>query len=229
MEAPEFARLEIKFVNYREEFAKLEQWLKLHWLGFAQPYPDRKINNIYFDSFDYRAYAENLSGASQRNKVRYRWYGEVELPASGTLEVKRKRNFFGWKLKYPVAEPPYEPGLTWKEIRRRIYRQIPAEGQIWMQDHPQIMMLNRYWRRYYVSNCQRIRVTFDWDQAIWDQRYKSTPNFHLRGVLPDTVVVEVKFARADRDLASEMIQSLPVRVGRHSKYMNGVRSATAQW
>jgi hypothetical protein len=35
-------------------------------------------------------------------------------------------------------------------------------------------------------------------------------------------VVEFKFARSRRDLASKILQGIPIRVSRHSKYINGV-------
>ena len=66
----------------------------------------------------------------------------------------------------------------------------------------------------------------DTDQAVWDQRYKSIPNYEQQSRLPDTLVVEVKFARGQRDLASDIIQTMPIRVSRHSKFMNGVRAVS---
>jgi hypothetical protein len=42
--------------------------------------------------------------------------------------------------------------------------------------------------------------------------------------MQDTLVFEFKFARADRQLAVELLAKMPLRVGRHSKYMNAVRA-----
>jgi hypothetical protein len=224
MEVPEEARMEIKFVAYRTDINTIERWLALHPLAFSLAHPDRHINNVYFDNFDYRAYAENLSGASERNKVRYRWYGNHIEPAAGCLEIKRKRNYFGWKEKYKVSKAPYRPNANWATIREEIETQITPRGSIWLADNPAPMIINRYVRRYFVSSCQRLRATIDWDQAVWDQRYQSQPNFNIKAHLPDTVVVELKFARDERELASAAIQGIPLRVGRHSKYMNAIRA-----
>lgn len=63
-------RHEIKFVASANERHSVIQWVRNHWAGFVQPYPPRRINNVYFDSYELSAYHENISGASQRSKVR---------------------------------------------------------------------------------------------------------------------------------------------------------------
>ncbi len=64
----------------------------------------------------------------------------------------------------------------------------------------------------------------DTRQAVWDQRFKPYPNFKHAANLPRVLVVEFKFDRKDRDQASEMLQGMPLRVSRHSKYMTGMRA-----
>jgi SPX domain protein involved in polyphosphate accumulation len=183
------------------------------------------VNNVYFDTHNNAAYVQNLSGASSRVKVRYRWYGQSQKPGAGVLEVKCKRNFFGWKKRFKC------PGLIagsegddWRDINRQLSEILPHEGRLWLQTYPAPTILNRYLRRYFVSSDEKIRITVDTDQAVWDQRYKSLPNYEQQSSLPDTLVVEVKFAREDRDLASDVIQTMPIRVSRHSKFMNAVRA-----
>ncbi len=39
-----------------------------------------------------------------------------------------------------------------------------------------------------------------------------------------SLVVEIKFSRPDRHQAAELLENIPIRIGRHSKYMNAVRS-----
>jgi hypothetical protein len=85
-------------------------------------------------------------------------------------------------------------------------------------------LLNRYLRKYFLSWDGKIRVTIDTDHTVFDQRFKSKPNFHMKANLPNTLIVEVKFARKDREYASQAIQGLPIRVSRHSKYITGVNA-----
>jgi SPX domain protein involved in polyphosphate accumulation len=222
LEVPEGCRYEIKFVGRSSEHHRLRGWLRQNFVGFGTAYPDRIVNNIYFDSFDYDSFAQNLSGASQRTKLRYRWYGESVTPDRGDLELKCKRNFFGWKLRSGVAEKPYETGDSWRLVRQRMMAQVNPEGRLWLGQHPFPVLINRYHREYFESSDRRIRATIDSGLTIYDQRYKPALNVTRRANIAPTIVIEFKFAREDRDYASDAIQGIPIRVGRHSKYMFGV-------
>lgn len=222
MQVPESARQEIKFVTHLRDADVMYRWLRLHPLAFAEAFPVRIVHNIYFDTYEYHAYAENLAGVSDRTKVRYRWYGDSLLPAPGKLEIKRKRNQFGWKLNYPVTDLPADENTSWEEIRHLICSDIDQSGQYWMLQNPWAVMINRYRRHYYLSACGRIRITLDFDQTVWDQRKSPRPNLTWAANLPETFVLECKFDRQERDLATRVMNGLPIRVSRHSKYMNAV-------
>jgi len=227
-QVPENARLEIKFAAYEVELHKLLNWLRMHPASFTVPFPNRHVNNIYFDTHHQSAFAENLSGASSRTKVRYRWYGESIPPDVGALEVKCKRNYFGWKLRYPLEIAPYTEGASWRVIYALMQRQLPNAGKVWLQSNPMPVLINRYYRRYFLSSNGKVRATVDTGQAVWDQRFKPYPNFDHCANLPRTLVVEFKFTRNDRDYASSLLQGMPLRVSRHSKYINGVRAISGR-
>lgn len=218
------ARHEIKFAAYAIERAGLEHWIRMHPAGFINPYPDRAVNNIYFDTWDYRAYADNIAGVSERSKVRYRWYGNSLGPDAGSLEVKQKRNHFGWKLRYAVAEAPYHEGYSWHDVRMAMRAHLPIDAQLWLLQNPLPVMINRYNRQYFATTDGSIRVTIDTSQRVYDQRMGNRPNFTRAGITQDTLVVEFKFSRAHRRDAVRILENIPLRVGRHSKYMNAVRA-----
>lgn len=77
---------------------------------------------------------------------------------------------------------------------------------------------------YFVSRDEKVRATIDVKQKMFDQRYKPFPNVRYSVNLPKTLVLEFKFDRKDRAIASEIMQGLPLRVCRNSKYMIGVKS-----
>jgi hypothetical protein len=221
---PEDSRLEIKFSAYEIQCHKLIQWIRIHPAGFCVPFPDRWVNNIYFDTHNYHAFTENLSGASSRTKIRYRWYGESTSPDIGILEVKCKRNYFGWKHRYSISVSPYKSGYSWKNIREKLIEQLPLEGKNLLNANPLPVIINQYYRKYFLSSDGKIRVTVDTKQAVWDQRFKPFPNFEFPSNLPNTLVVEFKFCRNYRGLASEILKGIPLRVSKHSKYINGLRA-----
>jgi hypothetical protein len=221
---PETSRIEIKFVASDIYYYSLLNWLHLHSAGFTSPYTDRWVNNIYFDTHDLGSYIENLSGVSSRTKVRYRWYGESIYPSAGALEIKLKRNLFGWKQRFLTTDSPYEKGMDWRAFRDRLRELLPTEGKSWLDTRPCQVLINKYYRKYLISPDGGIRVTVDSNQEVWNQRNNSCPNFTHRAFIPSTVVVEFKFHRKDRELASQCIQGIPIRLSKHSKYMVGFKA-----
>jgi hypothetical protein len=220
---PDSARHEIKFVAEGLRHRELEARVRLHPDGFREAYPPRQVNNLYFDDPRYFTFQENLVGASARSKVRLRWYGDTVHPRSGVLEVKRKRNQLGWKLSFPIGAVELDKD-SWLEIRRKLRAELGDSARTWLDAAPQPVLINRYLRQYFESPGGRVRLTLDREQRVFDQRFSSRPNLTRRANLPDSVVVELKFAPADRALAAQAVQGLPLRLSRNSKYVIGVRS-----
>lgn len=55
-------------------------------------------------------------------------------------------------------------------------------------------------------------------------RMSSVPNFRSAAHIAKNLVVEFKFDPIDKDIASDFIQSIPLRVSRNSKYILGVHA-----
>lgn len=223
-EVPLNSRREIKFVADDTEAGRLAHWLQLHPAGFRSPYPGRWINSIYFDSYHFAAYRQNLAGVSERTKVRYRWYGPDLHPGPGALEVKCKRNQFGWKLRYPVDRMVHIEDHRWRELFAQIMDRLPPQGRIWLLSNPQPAILVRYRRRYFETRDGRIRATIDEQQRVYDQRYKPYLNVTRCSNLCRTAVFELKFERGERETAAGILTGMPLRVSRNSKYVAGLRS-----
>ena len=178
------------------------------------------MNNVYFDTFDHFAYAENLSGASARSKVRFRWYGEGDEPEKGTLEVKRRRSSVGWKLSYRVGRVPLI-GTPWLRFRRALRDQLPGEARIWLDANPQQVLINRYRRRYFLSRDGALRITLDRDQVMFDQLASNRPNTTRRLNLPGVHILELKCEDTEYDSAMRALANCPIRGSRFSKYTVG--------
>lgn len=216
-------RFEKKFVASPVDLPTLERWVLSHRAGFRTAYPTRWVNSLYFDDWALSAYAENLSGVRDRTKIRFRWYGEPRERVSGNLELKCKRDNAGWKLTYPAGSIPLF-GSRWSNVLPRIREQLPPEPKLAFDSHPQPVLINRYSRRYFVSRDERVRVTIDSSQRVFDQRKASGPQIARAANLPDAVIMEMKSAIEDRSLLEDAIQGAPIRVSRHSKYMVGVHA-----
>ena len=227
LQVPENSRHEIKFVANFYTLPKILVWIKCNKLAFYNEYPDREVNNIYFDTYNYFSYASNLSGESSRQKVRYRWYGNNSLDL-GQLEIKNKRNNLGWKDTYKILQKPYNNNESWREVIKNITAELPDDAKPILKLYNFPVISNKYSRSYFISQDKKIRITIDTNQKIYDQRQKSLPNFKVKSIHMDTFVLEVKFDRTDRDYVTDFLTGLPIRVARHSKYMNSVNSVSGR-
>ena len=125
----------------------------------------------------------------------------------------------------PSRAPP-TPGVDWRAIRTLLQSQLPATGKTWLDTYPLPVILNRYHRKYFCTADGDIRITVDSRNTFWDQRFKATPNFVHRTELPRALVVELKFLRKARQLASDIVRSIPLHISRHSKYLAGMITAS---
>ncbi len=221
---PAAARLEIKCVGREIHLPEVLHWLKLNGAGFRSAFPDRQVNSLYFETDAYESWASSLDAAPSRWKVRYRWYGLSRLPAAGHLEIKQKRNIFGWKERYPVEALEGLEFESWRGFRERVRSQLPAAGRRWLDSHSLPAVMNVYTRKYFVTPDSRIRVTVDTAHEAWDQRFGRGPAGGRRLALPALLIVEFKFAREDRARASEAMQGIPIRPSAHSKYASALRA-----
>lgn len=217
----EAARYELKFVAAEIAYHDLVAWLQQHKEAFYRPYPRRQINNVYFDRFDFDCYEDSISGTSAREKVRYRWYGDAELPQPGQLEIKLRRNRFGWKRNFPVTSLS-GTATTWNDMKREILEGLPRDARWWLHEYGCPILINRYERDYWVSRRNGIRATVDRHLRVYDQRYSGRINTSRRVDVSREIVLEVKGPSGSAEVLSEIVTKLPLPLTRHSKYCNAL-------
>ncbi|MBV1881139.1 MAG: VTC domain-containing protein [Pseudomonadales bacterium] len=217
------ARFEYKYVAKERDEYDIEHWITSHPAGFREVHEPRQVNNVYFDTIDFDAYSENLSGVSARQKYRLRWYGDHTQPRSPALELKLKRNKYGWKFSYPLDELPHFKSTSWTEIKNTIIQQLP-ESEVSAFEPLVAILMNHYDRRYFCSWDDKIRLTVDLHHAVYDQRLMTTPNGASPSNSPSPLVLELKFHPQDRLLCTEITKDIPLRQSRHSKYAVGANS-----
>jgi len=85
-------RYEKKFIIDQLCHQEIEQLIKHNPAMFSEIFYERRVNNLYLDSLDFTNYNENLSGITERLKIRIRWYGKVfGVIKKPTLELKIKK------------------------------------------------------------------------------------------------------------------------------------------
>jgi len=221
-------RSEIKFICYQHNYFLIKNWIKLHKFNFFKEYEDRNVNNIYFDSFNYKAFNDNLSGLPSRLKIRYRWYGNLfskNRENEGSLEFKFRKNIYGYKKIFKIKDLNLNLNSKWSDIKNKILNALTPEYKILYNINSEKILINQYKREYFISKNKKLRITLDKNIKIFDQRFTfEKPNFKFKNYTQDYSVIEFKFNKDDKILLNDLDISVPIKASRNSKYINGVRS-----
>lgn len=204
-------RYERKFPSSVLSASALEQLVLGHPAGFQKTYPDRQINNVYFDTPGWRTFHENVAGVSLRTKYRLRWYGSAtDWIENARFELKKKENLLGTKIIYPV-----EKKISLEEVSA-----IPDSLPSLRANLLIPTLVNTYERAYYESfdGCFRLTV----DQNIRCSSFEARAL--IKRSFPDELrVVELKYKQQDDDRLDEFTQYWPLRLHRFSKYVMGMQ------
>jgi hypothetical protein len=216
-------RFEVKIPIPLNRLECVKIWLNNHSLSFATHHPSRWVNSLYLDLHNLASFEENLSGISQRKKVRIRWYNNLYNANNATLEFKHRQAGKGYKVSYQTNLDFCSSPFNWSRVLKKCYRELPAEGRVkWGNDQYPVLIC-RYLRDYYLSRCNRIRATFDKQIEVYDQRFNPRVNLKKPVSLGDYVLLELKCEDQYEQELSNLIATCPLRPSRHSKYVNGVR------
>ncbi len=189
------------------------QSIAMHPAGLSKIYPDRQINNIYFDTPGMTTYKENVMGVAVRDKFRVRWYGWdpliVERPK---FEIKHRRNNVGAKTIYEV-----DP-FTFDNLKP-LSKQVNDLSGTFAFLQPALQ--NSYQRAYYGTRDKKFRITIDWNLAyaslFTTRQFRKHQQFE-----PNTYIMEVKYEQEIEEEADRITQFFPFKSTKNSKYVTGV-------
>ena len=190
----------------------VEQSIRLHPAGFRKIYPNRQVNNVYFDTPDWTTFKENVMGIAERKKFRVRWYGEklnvVEQPV---FEIKIKNNLLGDKIS--EALPPFVLSNL-----DAVTKKIQTHTQSFTPFLP--VLLNSYQRSYLGTSDGKFRITIDSKMQFFS--LFNGNKFNGYQLEDEGVVVELKYEAAYDEETDSITQHLPFRLTKSSKYVTGV-------
>jgi len=216
-------RYERKFLINNRFQRSISQELKLHPSIFSEAYPERRVNNFYYDDISFASFFNNVMGVSARKKTRIRYYGRtIGKIISPRLELKIKNGLLGTKVSYPLKNFNIAHEITRDTVNKAVYSSLSDDLR------PNILslnpiLLNTYKRKYYLSQDKKYRVTMDYDLKFY--RLDRLKNNLLAPVeLINTVILEIKYSSADDDRLSEITNNWPYRLTKSSKYVMGVEA-----
>lgn len=218
------SRFERKFVIEQGGVPFVEQIVKMNRGGFRPIFFERQINNIYFDSHNLKNYYDNHFGKSKRVKIRIRWYGntfgEVKKPI---LEFKIKEGAVGRKLSFPLKSFHLKNDFGKHDLKDVFtHSELPD----WVKHEVTNLeptLVNRYKRKYYASFDNLYRFTIDHHMEYFN--IHSLNAFFLeKQSSRNLVVLELKYDMEHDSNVSKITSSLPFRLFKFSKYVNGIES-----
>jgi len=218
---PQF-RYERKFVLSGMSRAEVLHRIKMHPAFFREIYHPRQINNIYLDTDGLQFFKDNQIGIAERKKVRIRWYGEtfgkVENPK---LEYKIKAGLLGDKNTFDLNELEISKSLISDEFCDYLQKcNLPQPVAIDLQVlHPSL--LNSYQRTYFQTPDKKFRLTVD-ENLTYYRINRPETHFQAKHIDRESIIIELKYAPGNDLEAGKIMNLMPFRLDKSSKYVNGV-------
>jgi len=216
-------RYERKFVISELNKFEIEHLIKYHPAMFSEIFYERNVNNIYFDSENLKNYYANLSGDSQRLKIRIRWYGKLfGLIKNPILELKIKENELGRKLSFPLKNFILDKNFSLEFLQKEVLEKSNLSK--WLIEKLRIeqpILLNTYKRKYFISADKNYRITLDEDLVFFKIRNKNNL-FNEKITFKSANVLELKYSCESSNKAETITNYFPFRLSSISKYASGI-------
>ena len=215
---PDKYRFERKFLVEDLSYEEIEKLIKFNSACFKEIYQSRRINNIYFDTFNYSNYDDNVEGNTNRSKLRIRWYGNLFGECKNPMiEIKNKKGLLGWKDRYAIENFTLNRNeyVDFKDLSIPKYRIATCYNLQGLKP----VLINSYLRTYYSSN-NKFRLTIDKNIDY----YGVNP---IRNMTPSSLVnkgyvIELKYNAQYDSRVDQIIQEFPFRLSKNSKYAVGI-------
>ena len=212
-------RIEIKEVFRPSDLLKIRKAIFLSQFSFRTPYPKRKINSIYYDTYDYRSLEDSIEGGSCRTKYRIRWYGNKQSVSNATLEIKKKKGHLSWKQLKKDSFRICSHANTWGTF-------LASNSGSRVSDcfllNKQPKSIITYDREYYVSFNGKVRVTIDQNLKSFNQENSTRPNLNYYRPHIAFVIVEIKVDQENEYLVKDVLKGFPFSSKRFSKYCESI-------
>ena len=224
---PGHYRFERKFAISSMPPSQIGVFIRRHPSLFSKAYPNRYVNNIYFDTIDKSHYWDNVDGNSRRIKVRIRWYnklfGRIIQPV---LEFKIKNNLLGSKVCIPLKSFSIDEKFTIDKIRNR-FSKIPVSNNLYHYLLSlDFSLINRYKRQYFESFDKQYRITLDSELKFFKPHQSANFKFH-KAINNTSSVLELKYDEKYDEFANYVAGNFPFRMTKNSKYVLGVESSNS--
>jgi len=184
---------------------------------FIEVFNERRINNLYYDDFDFNSLMDNIDGLSERKKYRIRWYGNTFENSIKQFEVKTKSEFVNTKKVIELGDYTFKDFSDFNSIYDNLLKCLHLKDRQFFFDFQKnsLKIFNSYLRKYYLSKDRNIRITIDDNLLFYSPLTKN--------IFKETnVIVEIKYNK-DIDFKNVFNQ---LTLNKYSKYVKGIVSTS---
>ncbi len=219
-------RKEIKFKVFLKDLGKLYSWI--YNSSFKTSYPSRSVNSLYYDTPNLDFANSNISGETKRIKIRARWYSKPEddffksfyaKNQNFKFEIKRKRNILSDKKILSEANFNTEDTILNRrvQLRKKIRAHAAKDNNLskLIIDDVIFVKYNREYFEHFLSNNLRLTV----DKNLICSKIQSFLNLNKTDISLNYVIVELKFNEENSKNFNKIIENIPFRQIRSSKYL----------
>ena len=217
-----FKRAEIKYLISREQYEELMPYLVT--IAAVDEYGLSAINNIYFDTPDYRLIRTSMEKPVYKEKLRLRTYGETTNGSNSFIEIKKKYDGIVYKRRISERYSDAYAYLTGSEADiedSQVGREIGSFLQTYKGLRPAMVIS---YDRIAMAGIDdpEFRVTFDtnirWSIRGMDLR---APNNGRQILPPGMFLMEIKVANSIPLELSRKLSELKIFPVSFSKYGRG--------
>lgn len=154
-------RVELKYLLNPNKVNDFYYKLSRTPFSFIDDFEERRVNSFYFDTNDLEQLSNSISGSNQKEKFRYRYYGNSQSRLNGQWEIKRK-------IGMVTEKSTFKEKFGLNKIRNHIHYNNFSENQNinnLLIKYPRIVKLISYKRKYFISSIfgDKFRVTLDYN------------------------------------------------------------------
>lgn len=225
------SRFELKYRLTYFQYLKIRNAIRPYMVmdTYTRGAPNSRylVRSLYFDTGDYQAYEQKMSGDCDRVKFRLRTYG-IEDTERNPVRVELKLRQGNRMVKKSV----FVPGDEYRYfIRHRHWRDLhnpvttEFERQTLTKGLSPVVLIEYEREGYQTRLNSGVRVTFDHDVRSAHARtlFPERPFFQV--LMPKSVILEIKFKNNLPGWLNGLVRSQGLKVIANSKYTQGLQVA----
>jgi SPX domain protein involved in polyphosphate accumulation len=227
----EDSRFELKYRLTYFQYLKVRNAIRPYMLmdSYTRRAPANRylVRSLYFDTSDYRAYEQKMSGDCERVKFRLRTY-DIESAETNPIRVELKLRQGNLMVKKNVFVPLGEyryfmAHRHWKEVQDPIT--IEFERQSLTQGLNPVILVEYDREGYQTKSKSDLRITFDHRVRSAHARTLFPAHVFFQMLMPRSVVLEIKFKDSLPLWLGRLVREHGLKVIANSKYTQGLQIA----